>query len=140
MRLHALRLWYNVINWKLFICVYLRIFDKKGKICSHRLGIGVRKERGQYIKERGDFLVRKMITIDNESGLHLRPAGKLVTEANRCKSHVMMIHGEYKMNCKSLMSLLAFPVCPGDEVIIECEGEDEELALEKIVNFLKNGI
>lgn len=81
-----------------------------------------------------------MITIDNESGLHLRPAGKLVTEANRCKSHVMMIHGEYKMNCKSLMSLLAFPVCPGDEVIIECEGEDEELALEKIVNFLKNGI
>ena len=102
--------------------------------------MGVRKERGQYIKERGDFLVRKMITIDNESGLHLRPAGKLVTEANRCKSHVMMIHGEYKMNCKSLMSLLVFPVCPGDEVIIECEGEDEELALEKIVNFLKNGI
>ena len=35
----------------------------------------------------------------------------------------MMIHGEHKMNCKSLMSLLAFPVPPGDEVTIECEGE-----------------
>lgn len=42
------------------------------------------------------------------------------------------------MNCKSLMSLLAFPVCPGEEVTIECEGEDEEEACRHIVNFLNN--
>ncbi len=41
------------------------------------------------------------------------------------------------MNCKSLMSLLAFPVCPGDEVTVECYGEDETQALERIVTFLK---
>ncbi len=40
------------------------------------------------------------------------------------------------MNCKSLMSLLAFPVPPGDEVTIECEGEDEEQDLERITDFI----
>jgi len=83
-------------------------------------------------------MVSKKLIVENESGLHLRPAGMLVSEANKFRSHVMMYHGEYKMNCKSLMSLLAFPVCPGDEVTIECYGEDEEEALERIVDFLKN--
>ncbi len=49
----------------------------------------------------------------------------------------MMINGEHTMNCKSLMSLLAFPVCPGDEVTVECYGEDEDQALKRIVAFLK---
>lgn len=85
-------------------------------------------------------MVTKTITIDNETGLHLRPAGMLVSEANKCKSHVMLVQGEHRMNCKSLMSLLAFPVCPGDEVTVECYGEDEEEALERIVDFLKHRI
>lgn len=85
-------------------------------------------------------MVRETLVINNGQGIHLRPAGMLVSEANKCRSHVMLIHGEHKMNCKSLMSLVAFPVCPGDEVIIECEGEDEDEALERIVAFLKHKI
>ena len=83
------------------------------------------------------FLFRENVTIKNENGLHLRPAGKLVTIANKCSSHVMMTCGEHTMNCKSLMSLLAFPVCPGDEVTVECYGEDEVQALERVVTFLQ---
>lgn len=83
-------------------------------------------------------MVRKTLTVTNKTGLHLRPAGMLVSEANRCQSHVMLVCGEHRMNCKSLMSLLAFPVCPGDEVTIECYGEDEEEALQRIITFLKN--
>lgn len=82
-------------------------------------------------------MVRKRVTIRSENGLHLRPAGRLVTVANKCSSHVMMTCGEHTMNCKSLMSLLAFPVCPGDEVMVECYGDDEEQALEQVITFLK---
>jgi len=84
------------------------------------------------------IVVSEKVTIRNENGIHLRPAGMLVGEANKFRCHVMMYYGEHKMNCKSLMSLLAFPVCPGEEVIIECEGEDEEEACRHIVDFLKN--
>lgn len=83
-------------------------------------------------------VVQKTLTIQNESGLHLRPAGDIVGIANKCSSHIMLTCGEHRMNCKSLMSLLAFPVCPGDEVTVECYGEDEEQALAKIVAFLEN--
>ena len=65
-------------------------------------------------------------------------AGMLVGEANKFQSHIMMYHGEYKMSCKSLMSMLAFPVGPEADVVIECEGEDEEEALKHITEFIKN--
>lgn len=82
-------------------------------------------------------MVTKTLVINhNSQGIHLRPAGMLVSEANRWRSHVMLVHGEHRMNCKSLMSLVAFPVCPGDEVTIECDGEDEEQALKSVVEFL----
>ena len=85
-------------------------------------------------------MISEKVIIKNESGIHLHPAGMLVGEANKFRCHVMMHYGERKMNCKSLMSLLAFPVCPGEEVTIECEGEgeDEEEACRHIVNFLNN--
>lgn len=83
-------------------------------------------------------MVRKSLVVDNETGLHLRPAGTLVSLANKCDSHIMLICKEHTMNCKSLMSLLAFPVCPGDEVTVECYGEDEEEALKKVVSFLES--
>ena len=50
--------------------------------------------------------------IQSPNGIDLRSAGMLVGEANKFQSHIMMYHGEYKMNCKSLMSMLAFPVGP----------------------------
>ena len=83
-------------------------------------------------------VISEKVIIKNESGIHLHQAGMLVGEANKFRCHVMMHYGERKMNCKSLMSLLAFPVCPGEEVTIECEGEDEEEACRHIVNFLNN--
>jgi phosphotransferase system HPr (HPr) family protein len=81
-------------------------------------------------------VVNRTLTITNEYGLHLRPAGQLVSEAHRFRSSTMLLRGEHRMNCKSLMSLLAFPICPGDEVTICCDGEDEEEALEHIYDFL----
>jgi len=82
-------------------------------------------------------MIMETLTINNKNGLHLRPASKLVDAANKFRSHVMITHDEYTMNCKSLMSILAFPVCPGDKVILECEGEDEEQAFERILHLLK---
>ncbi|MCD8197056.1 MAG: HPr family phosphocarrier protein [Lachnospiraceae bacterium] len=76
--------------------------------------------------------------MDHERGLCLRPAGVLVGEANKYESHVMLRRGEHVMNCKSLMSLLAFPVCPGDEIRIECDGPDEAQALLGVAAFLES--
>ena len=83
-------------------------------------------------------MVFRKIIIKNDAGLHMRPAGMLVGEANKCRSHITLVHGEHTMNCKSLMSILAFPVPPGDEIIVECEGEDEEQDLKRICDFIEH--
>lgn len=83
-------------------------------------------------------MVKETLTV--RRGMHLRPAGGLVAEADKYESHITLVHGENRMNCKSLMSLLAFPVCPGDEAVLECDGEDEEEALRHIASFLKEQI
>lgn len=85
------------------------------------------------------MLVQKLI-INNECGLHLRPASKLVEESHKFRSHITLVHGDYRINCKSLMSIVAFPVAPGDEVTLECEGEDEEQAFQRILEVIQHEI
>ena len=48
--------------------------------------------------------------IQSPNGIGLRSAGMLVGEANKFQSHIMMKQGEYKMNFKSQMSMLALPL------------------------------
>ena len=83
-------------------------------------------------------MVSKNITVDNEEGIHLKPASILVEQANKFRSRIRLYSGEHERNCKSLMSLLAFPICPGTEVTIQCEGEDEEEALEAMISCIKH--
>lgn len=82
-------------------------------------------------------MVSKNITVENEEGIHLRPASMLVDQANKFRSRIRLLSGDHERNCKSLMSLLAFPICPGTEVTIQCEGEDEEAALEAMLNCIR---
>ena len=56
--------------------------------------------------------------------------------ANKFRSRIRLQSGEHERNCKSLMSLLAFPICPGTEVTIQCEGEDEEEALKAMLDCI----
>lgn len=82
-------------------------------------------------------MVSKSIIVQNEEGIHLRPASMLVDQANKFRSRITLHSGDHERNCKSLMSLLAFPVCPGTEVTIQCDGADEEEALEAILNCIR---
>ena len=46
------------------------------------------------------------ITINNETGLHARPAKTLVNLVKQFKSDIVIRHGEKKANAKSLISVL----------------------------------
>ena len=91
----------------------------------------------EELYDRGKLImVSKNIIVQNEEGIHLRPASMLVDQANKFRSRIRLQSGEHERNCKSLMSLLAFPICPGTEVTIQCEGEDEEEALKAMLDCI----
>ena len=85
-------------------------------------------------------MVSQKVVIKNPTGLHLRPAGILCKEAMRFKSVITFQHKENVSNAKSVLSVLGACIKSGDEVEFFCDGEDEEEALQTIVNAVESGL
>ncbi len=85
-------------------------------------------------------MVSQKVTIINPTGLHLRPAGILCKEAMQFKSLITFSYGENTANAKSVLSVLGACVKCGDEIEFVCEGEDEEEALDKLVEVVESGL
>lgn len=83
--------------------------------------------------------MEKKVTIVNETGLHARPASMFVKKASEFKSSVELICGGEKVNAKSIMGIMKLGLAKGTEVVIETHGEDEELALNSIVELIESG-
>ena len=85
-------------------------------------------------------MVNQKITINNPSGLHLRPAGNLCNEAMKYQSVITFEFEGGTANAKSVLSVLGACVKSGDEIELICEGEDEEEALKKMVEAIEAGL
>lgn len=85
-------------------------------------------------------MVSKKVAIKNPTGLHLRPAGVLCKEAMQYKSLITFKYGDNTANAKSVLSVLGACVKSGDEIEIVCSGEDEEEALQGMVNIVESGL
>ena len=89
-------------------------------------------------------MLSKNLTVVNQSGLHLRPAGLFCKTAMQYKSKITvykkMKNEEVNANAKSVLSVLGACIKSGDEITIICEGEDEETALSDMVQLLKDGL
>lgn len=83
-------------------------------------------------------MVSKKVTIKNKEGLHMRPAGLVTREMTKFQSTIYFIFEDKRINAKSVMNLIAGGIKCGSEITIECEGEDENEALERAVNMIEN--
>ena len=85
-------------------------------------------------------MVSKKVTVNNPTGLHLRPAGNLCKEAMKYKSIVKFQFRDTTANAKSVLSVLGACVKSGDEILLICEGEDEQEALDALVTAVESGL
>lgn len=85
-------------------------------------------------------MVSQKVKITNPTGLHLRPAGNLCKEAMKFKCKVTFEYGGNVANAKSVLSVLGACIKSGDEITLVCEGEDEQQALETLVDFVNGGL
>ncbi|MCR4831035.1 MAG: HPr family phosphocarrier protein [Pseudobutyrivibrio sp.] len=86
-------------------------------------------------------MVSKKVKIANATGLHLRPAGVLCETAMKYKSKICFnTDNHYEANAKSVLSVLGACVKSGEEIVITCEGDDEEEALAKLVEAIESGL
>lgn len=68
-----------------------------------------------------------------------RKVAVLVQVASQFDSKIHLIYGNKKVNAKSIMGMMTLALNAGDELGIEIEGPDEELAMQKLCGFLETG-
>jgi phosphotransferase system HPr (HPr) family protein len=83
-------------------------------------------------------MMEMIIKINNESGLHARPAAILVNGAKSFTSNLTIKKGNREVNLKSLISLLSLGICKDDEVVLKAQGEDEQKAISEIIQIINN--
>lgn len=82
--------------------------------------------------------MEKNIVVSNETGIHARPAAKIVKEASKYKSQITIKRGDKKYNAKSIIGLMSMAVVKGEEITLIVQGEDEEAAVEGLTNLILN--
>lgn len=81
---------------------------------------------------------RQKIVIQNLTGLHLKPAGILCETAVQFRSRISFWVRDTKADAKSILSVLGACVKCGDEIELECEGPDEDEAIEALIRIINN--
>jgi len=80
-------------------------------------------------------------TIVNQKGLHARASAKFVTFVSRLPEGIKVEvekDGQF-VTGTSIMGLMMLGAAQGSEVIIHVEGEQAELAIEKLVGLVVDG-
>lgn len=85
-------------------------------------------------------MISKKVTIKNPTGLHLRPAGIFCETALKYDSKITFRYRNAEANAKSVLSVLGACIKSGDTIEIVCEGNDEDQALETMVQLVESGI
>lgn len=82
-------------------------------------------------------MVSKTFVIEDEDGVHMRPAMRVCEEAQKYNAVCSLQVGNAHVNLKSILNVLAAKIRKGCEVTVICDGEEENLALEALCRALK---
>ncbi len=80
----------------------------------------------------------KEIIVQNQVGLHARPATFFIQKANEYKSSIWIEKDERRVNAKSLLGVLSLGITKGISITIIAEGSDEETAVNDLVDLVSS--
>ena len=81
----------------------------------------------------------KEITVNNEVGLHARPATYFIQKANEFKCGIWVEKEERRVNAKSLLGVLSLGIVGNTAIRVIADGADEEAAVEALVKLVESG-
>ena len=82
-------------------------------------------------------MIKFTFTLQDELGIHARPAGALVKEASKYASAVTITRDTKTADAKRLFSVMSLGAKCGDVLEVSVMGEDEKTAAEAFEKFLK---
>ena len=83
--------------------------------------------------------VKKDVLVQNQVGLHARPATFFIQKANEFKSSIWVEKDERRVNAKSLLGVLSLGIVGGTSIDIIADGSDEQEAVDSLVALVESG-
>ncbi|MCH4887242.1 HPr family phosphocarrier protein [Acidaminobacter sp. JC074] len=80
------------------------------------------------------------VRVEGSSGLHARPASLLVAKAQAFESEVFIEKDGREINGKSIIGILGLGVVKGDQIVVACDGPDEEDAAEALRRLIEEDL
>ncbi len=129
--------------------LHIHIKGKDYQEVSKKLSKYLPKEIKEEVSENGYSKVKVKIT--NRAGLHIRPVGMLVQEANKYNAEIYItyedldqkvgrkINNNYYADAKSALEVLQLGAGYGKTLEIIAKGKDSEKALKSLENLVKSG-
>jgi phosphocarrier protein len=81
----------------------------------------------------------RTVTVNNPQGLHARPADLFVRTALRFAAKIEVIKEGYRVDGKSMLSVLTLAAPQGTELVIEASGPDAVEAVSALVELIMHG-
>ena len=80
----------------------------------------------------------KEVVVQNQVGLHARPATFFIQKANEYRSSIWIEKDERRVNAKSLLGVLSLGITKGISITLVAEGPDEEKAVTELVDLVSS--
>ena len=81
----------------------------------------------------------KDVMVQNQVGLHARPATFFIQKANEFRSSIWIEKEERRVNAKSLLGFLSLGIIGGTQIKIIADGADEQAAVNALVELVESG-
>ena len=81
----------------------------------------------------------KEVLVENQVGLHARPATFFIQKANEFKASIWVEKEERRVNAKSLLGVLSLGIVGGTSIRIIADGSDEQQAVDSLVSLVASG-
>ena len=81
----------------------------------------------------------KDVVVQNQVGLHARPATFFIQKANEFKSSIWVEKEERRVNAKSLLGVLSLGILGGTVIKVIADGADENEAVDALEKLVLSG-
>ncbi len=83
-------------------------------------------------------MVSKEVVVNNQVGLHARPATFFIQKANEFKCGIWVEKDERRVNAKSLLGVLSLGIVKGTKITIVADGNEEDEAVEALSELISS--
>ena len=81
--------------------------------------------------------INRVIQIQNELGMHMRPAEMFGRLAQKFQSKIQVSRESHRVDGKSIIDLLTLGAAKGTQITVEADGPDAQAAVDALANLVE---